>query len=61
MARKKELEQIPTIRPGDRVLRRELEQDGPNDSGYRVVGAGEEAELVMEDPTEEDFDDSEDM
>ena len=41
---------------GDRVLRRELEQDesGSGDFGYTVVGAGEETELLVEDTTDED-------
>jgi len=41
---------------GDRVLRRELEQDegGSGEFGYTVVGAGEETELLIEDSTDED-------
>jgi hypothetical protein len=44
---------------GDRVLRRELEQEGnvTDDPGYTVVGGGEETELLVEEsPDDEDVD-----
>ena len=48
---------------GDRVLRRELEQDesGSGDFGYTVVGAGEEAELLIEDTVDDDIEVNEDL
>jgi len=48
---------------GDRVIRRELEQESTDtDSGYTVVGAGEEAEILIEEsPVDEDEVDEEEL
>ena len=52
---------VETPRPGitDRVIRREIEQEEnlTGDTGYTVVGGGDDTEVLHEEPMENDFDD----